>query len=876
MSLLSRIINVFRPERLTREIDEELASHLDEAAARGRNPQEARRSLGSPLRHREASHDVRVIPWLESLCADFVFGWRQLNKRRAASLAAILSLGLAMGASTAAFRIIDALFLRPLPIANAQRLYVVAFRGVDVYGKPRITDNCNYPLFRRLAAAAGDDGDPLAVSYTAPWSVAYGSEQDLERANGEYVSGRMFAVFGLRPALGRLLSEDDDAPGRPYAVLSYDYWTRRFGRAPQVIGRTFHYDRDLYTIVGVAPKGFTGAEPGAVNGIFVPLAMRHDLNNPNVQWFRAVVMVRPGISPERVREKMQPALREFWREQVKTVPDMPQAVLDRVLNQQAILEPAGSGVSGLQDNYRQPLMILSVLVALVLLIACANVANLMTAQAASRAREMALRVSIGAGRGRLIQLVLVESAIVAAFAAAAGSLFAIWSAPFVVARINPPDLPVRLILPADWRVLGFGFALTLIVMFLYGLAPALRAAQTDPAHALRGGAPRGRGSGLMNALIAAQVAFCLLVLFVAGLFVSTLNRLSRQPLGFSPDRLLALDLRAPDALPPAAWRDVLQTLQSAPGVEKAARAEFPLLSGNVWNNFIAASGQFSGHDVSDFLSVSPGWFETMKIPLLAGRDFRADEIFPGQTAVVNQVFADRFFQGEHVVGKSFETKVDGNVRAKFTIAGVVGAARYANLRETLPPVVYVPLRSIPSPGITVMVRTVSPDSIASAPALRQAIIRTAPGVRVSGVHTQQEFVDNQTLRERLLAMLASFFAAVALLLAAVGLYGVLDYSVFQRRREIGIRMAIGAQAADIVRRVTLGIFAWILAGSTAGLALGLASARYIESLLYQVKATDLSSLAIPSAALIAAAILAALPPVLRAVRIDPAQTLRTE
>jgi predicted permease len=484
MALLSRFLNVFRSDRVAAEIDEELHSHLEEAAARGRNPLESRQALGSPLRLREECRDARIVAWLDSLRADVAFAWRQLGKRKVTSLAAILSLGLAIGACLSAFRIIDALFLRPLPISHPERLYALMFRGVDVNGKIDISDSCNYPLFRQMTAAAGDEADPLAISYSSPWDVTYGSDQDMERVHGQFVSARMFALFGLRPAVGRLLTADDDAmPGRAYAVLSFDYWIRRFGRDPRVIGRTFRYGRNLYTIVGVAQKGFTGVEPGTLNDIFVPAMMNQFVNNPSVIWFRTLVVVEPGIAAEEVREKIQGAVRTFWQEQVKSVPDMPMEVISAVVNQKALFESARCGVSGMQRDYRQPLISLGILVALVLLIACANVANLMTAQAAARAREMALRVSIGAGPLRLAQLVLVETALLAIFAAAVGAAFAWWSAPFVVARINPPDRPARLVLPADWRVLGCAFVLSLIAMLLYGLAPALRASGVKPASA---------------------------------------------------------------------------------------------------------------------------------------------------------------------------------------------------------------------------------------------------------------------------------------------------------------------------------------------------------------------------------------------------------
>ncbi|HEY6394024.1 MAG TPA: FtsX-like permease family protein, partial [Candidatus Binataceae bacterium] len=551
-------------------------------------------------------------------------------------------------------------------------------------------------------------------------------------------------------------------------------------------------------------------------------------------------------------------------------------VLDDIVNQKAILEPAHSGVSWMQRNYSEALISLAILVALVLLIACANVANLMTAQAAARGREMALRVSIGAGPSRLAQLVLVETALLAICAAAVGAAFAWWSAPFVVARINRPDRPASLILPTDWRILAFAFTLTLVAMLLYGLAPALRACGVKPASTFKGGEdPRARRR-LMHTLIAAQTAFCFLVLFAAGLFVSTSNRLSNQPLGFSPDRLLALDFIAREAQSPFAWNRILESVQAAPGIEKAATADFALLAGASWNDFVALNGgRVKGRDVSNFLSVSPGWMDTMKIPLLAGRDFRTGEVYP-EVAIVNQAFAELFFKGDDVVGKSFETHQNANTLAKLTIVGLVANARYANMRDSMPPVAYVPFRSTPDQRVTIIVRTVSSNPLALVPTLRQAISSAAPGLRLSSVHTQQEFIDAQTIRERLLAMLALFFAIVALLLAGIGIFGVLDYSVFQRRREIGIRIAVGAQATHIIRGVTFEMLGWVLAGSVVGLAAGIASARYIESLLYGVKPTDVSALATPAGALLAAAFLASLAPVIRAVRIDPVYVLRSE
>jgi predicted permease len=531
----------------------------------------------------------------------------------------------------------------------------------------------------------------------------------------------------------------------------------------------------------------------------------------------------------------------------------------------------------MQKNYRVSLAALAVLVALVLLIACANVANLMTAQAAARAREMALRVSIGAGRWRLVQPVLVESAILAFLAAVLGGLFAWWSAPFVVSRINPPHNPARLSLPADWRVLGFGLVLTLGVMLLFGLAPALRASAVKPVSALKGGEDPHSRRRLMHALIAAQAAFCFLVLFVAGLFAATFERLSNRPTGFSAERLLTLDTVAQRAQPPVLWEQVAEHLRAVPGVEKVALAEWPLLGGGSGNSFVSINGAPPGPVLAYFLNISPGWIDAMKIPLIDGRDFRTSDTSL-EVALVNETFARQFFNGERAIGKSFERG-----RERFRIVGLVRDAPYHNMREPSLPVAYLPFHSIDAKGVpqpvrggTFIVRTYSSNPLALASILRQEVPLARPEFRVSNIRTQLEINQSHTVRERLLAMLALFFAVVALLLAGVGLYGVLDYSVLQRRREIGIRMAIGAPAASIARLVTVEVFTMVLVGALAGVTLGMASVRYIEALLYQVKPTGLAMLALPAFTILAAALLAALPTVFHALRIDPAAMLRAE
>jgi len=484
MSLWSRIVNTFRGDGLSREIDEELQSHIAEAIEQGRDPAEARRSFGGPLHTREECRDFRMFAWLDSLRADTVFAWRQFLKHKVTSSAAVLSLALAIGACTSAFRLIDAILWRPMPVAAPEQLYsVMRIVHSPVDDQTAIGEEWAYPAFQLMQAAAKGQAELLAVSFALPMDLTYKSDAEMEKAYVQYVSGSMFSSFGLRPAAGRLLTVDDDSKPRahPYAVLSYEYWSRRFGRDPQVVGRTFQMGDDFFQIVGVGPQTFTGTETGTVTDVFLPTMMHPAVVHDDWTWHRTLARVRPGVALEPLRAKLDATSRAFESERAKGFKGMSRETVAVYLNQKVILQPAAAGASALQQDYRMALAAMAVLVALVLLIACANVANLMTAQAAARAREMALRVSIGAGRGRLVQLVLVESAWLAALSSGLGACLAWWSAPFVVSRINPPDHPARLALTADWRVLAFSIALTLVVTLLFGLAPALRASNVNPA-----------------------------------------------------------------------------------------------------------------------------------------------------------------------------------------------------------------------------------------------------------------------------------------------------------------------------------------------------------------------------------------------------------
>jgi predicted permease len=892
MSLLSRIRNVFRKDKLQREIDEELADHLDSAIADGRKREEAELALGNRLRHRESSTDIKLAAWLDSLRADTVFGLRQLRRRPTVTAAAIISLALAIGAVTSAFRLIDATLLRPLPVADPHSLFVLGYSYVDDSGKSEDADSFSYPLFREFRDAVKDKADVMVVDYASRLDITYASDNEMEKAYRQSVSGNHFGVFGLQPALGRLLTAaDDQKPGaHPVAVLSYDYWTRRFGRDPKAVGRTFREGTHLYEIIGVVQEGYTGTETGTMTDFFIPAMQNTEaINEAGWQWMRIWVRPKPGVTLAQIQQPLQASMIAHRRERTKSWPaDTPKQRLEGFLNTTVMLNSAAAGVSGTQKNYRQPLLILGVVVLLVLLIACANVANLLTAQAAAREKEMALRVSIGAGRARLVQMMLVECLLLALAATAIGALFAWWSAPMVVGMINPRDNPLRLSLPADWRVLGFAAAVAFCVTILFGLAPALRASGIKPMSALKGGDDPHSRRRLMNALVAAQVAFCVIVHFVAGLFVATFERLSTQPTGFATERILLLQTNVRGEgnaarRPQNVWAEIADRIRNSPGVEAASFATWPLMGGSSWSSDVRFPNRQPDTVAPYFLGVSPGWLNAMGIQLLTGRDFRPGEL-PSRIderkkpiegpAIVNEAFAKKYFDGQNPVNGFFEKSGGDKLHVRNRIVGYVRDARYRNMREAIRPTVYVPFEERSSG--TFIVRTTAADPTSIARPLRQLVSDGRPEFLVSNVRTQSELVRNQTIRERLLATLSVFFAIVALVLAAVGLYGVLNYAVLQRRREIGIRMALGARTSHVARHISADVFLMLILGSGIGLAAGLASERFVASLLFEVKGTDVRLLATPLLTLFAAAFLAALPPIIAATRTDPSTALRSE
>jgi putative ABC transport system permease protein len=887
--VMLRLAGALRPGRQDRDLEEELRLHeelaVEDARRRGVDRRAAMIRTGTRSSAMDALRDQRGLPRLEALAADVVFGWRQLNKHRGVTAAAVLSLGLAIGATTAAFRLVDAVLLRPLPVRAPDQLFSVATTFVDSSNRPDTNEVFDYPTYQRYAKAVGHLADMMVIGTSVRMDVTVGSAEETERVYRQYLSGNVFPSLGLQPAAGRLFGPDDDRlPGaHQITVISHDYWTRRFARDPGVIGTTIRIGSRQFEVIGVAAKGFTGTEPGRLTDLFIPATINAQaLNDRGWVWFRMWVRPRAAAGVERIRHTLQAVFDDDKQAWLPKLPaDMPKAQIDAFLNERVLLLPAAAGTSAVQKTFRRPLFILAGLVALVLLIACANVANLLIGQGLVRVREMALRVSIGAGRGRLVQMLLVESVLVALLASAAGMLFAWWSAPFVVSMLATPQDPVRLVLDPDWRLLAFGAGLTLVVACLFGLVPALRASAVAPLRALKGSDDPQAHRRLTKSLIAAQMAFCVFVLFVAVLFVATFARLAKRPLGFSHERVLVMDVESRSGAGPGDWTDVVDRVGQAAGVESAAFCGWTMLSENRWYSSVRVPGQPFDPVAPYFVEVGPGFFGTLQIGVLHGRDFRAGDLPPALdraqrpragVGIVNEAFARQYFAAANPVGRTVSVRQTKEVEAPLEIVGQVRDTTYFSVRETMRPMVFVPVESR-SNG-TLVVRTAG-DPLTFAPALRREVDLARSGVRVR-IQPHSALVERQLIRERLLATLSLFFAGLGLVLSGIGLYGVLNHAVIRQRREIGVRMALGARAAHVVRRVTTNMLWMVAAGGLVGLAGGFAFSRVVESLLFGVSATDPGTVLTTILALTAASALAALPPAIRAARIDPAETLRTD
>jgi putative ABC transport system permease protein len=882
MSFLSRLINVFRSDCVDDDLQDELRFHLDSriddlvagGLSRTEAEREAARRFGHVLRVRESSRDVKLLPWLESLVQDARFGMRLLRRDGSVTAAAVLSLGLAIGACTAAFSLVDALILRHLPVPEPERL---------IYLASRTRESFTYPLYQRLRTAAADRADLFLMSAENRRPATFAGSSTREEVRVQFVSGNAFGSLGVQPAAGRLLSTQDDlTPGaHAVAVLSHAFWSRRFGLDPSVVGRNFALGDRSFQIVGVAESRFSGIEPGRVPDLWMP-AMMYDpkaFSAPYWHWFRILGRLKPGADPRPLEDVLQATLSAYQQEHVGRVmrPDSPKGQIDEFLKMPLDVRSAANGPSSLRTQFERPLWVLAAVVCLVLLIAASNVANVFLARAAAREREMSLRLSVGAARGRLIQQVLVESALLAMLACVVGLVFALVAGPAVVRLLAPVAEPIYLELRLDWRLIGFLALVGSTTAILFGLIPAVRASGVAPIGALNVNAPRQSSpAGLLRPLVAVQVAFSLVVLFAAGLLLLSFGRLTHETLGFQKNGIHLLALQQRELNDPNAQRlaglQVREQIRGLPGVDQASLASWPLFTGGGWTGSVRIPGRAPDSQESVILPVSAGFFDTLRIPLLDGRDFEARDTEPEQPlgVIVNEAFAHRYFGNARAVGQRFN-RVGQNRLLPQEVVGLVADAKYSDVRLPAPPTIYLPHRGLG----TLFVRS-DLDAPALATLIREAVPRAHPSLSVSTHTLQSTLVENTLLRERLLALLSGFFAVVGLLLSAIGLYGVLTHSVVRRTKELGIRVALGARPASLIRSIVHEAVLMTSIGIVAGLAGGLYVSRFLKSLLFEVEPWQAPSIFLPVGSLLLVAAVAAALPAWRAVRTDPLVALRQE
>jgi predicted permease len=823
------------------------------------------------------------MSWLDSIGRDVRLGLRMLRRNAVVTGAAVVSLSLALGACLAAFSLVDALILRPLPVSHPEQLAYLAFPTYTAE-RPE-ADTFNDPLFVRLRDVSRGYIDLFAMSTQVNRAAMFeGPASDQEKVRTQFVSGDAFEKLGVTAAAGRLITpQDDDRPGaHPVAIVSHAFWMRRFGGEPAILGRWFMLEDRQFQVVGVASSSFTGIEPGRPTDVWLPYAMYNPraFGNAEFNWFRTIGRVHEHVRFEQAQSVVQAAFTSFRRENLSRFGrnQSPDSV-KRFLETPIYLRSAANGPSPLRRQFERSLWILAATAALVLLIAGSNVANLLLARAAAREREMALRLAIGAGRGRLIQQVLVESALVAGAACMLGLLFASVAAPSVVTMLAAADDPVHLDLRLDWRLAAFAGALALLTTALFGMAPARRASGASPIVPLRTGGARSSGRlGAMRPFVVIQMAFGVVVLFVGGLLILSFARLSSVNPGFAASDVLLVSVETVQRVDQRQQRrallDVLDRLGSVPGVQAVSSAEYNVI-GRAWTHYVNVPG--TAHETIEvtMAPVTPGFFETMRIPLLAGRTFVRRDFDPESSGViiVNDAFAKRYFGRDPAVGRMFEARFsESDTLTQHEIIGVVADARY-DLREPAAPTLYILLRLRNSGTLHVRI---TGDPLALASRLREEVRAANPLFRVTSVTTQSAVVDQTLLRERLLARLSGFFAVVGLVLAALGLYGVLTYSVVERTRELGIRVALGARQLRLIGMVLTDAGRTAVLGVACGLAGGLFLSRFVEALLFEITPLDWWSLALPVGTLLLTALVAAGLPALRAARVDPAIALRYE
>jgi predicted permease len=835
----------------------------------------------------------------DEMFQDLRYGLRMLFKQPGFTLVAVLSLALGIGANTAIFSLLDVVLLKSLPVQAPEKL-VLFGKGEDSGLTNRFpngsTDLFSYPFYQEVRQR-DEAFSEVAALLSLVWGVhgtvnTSGSEaRQPERLEVQLVSGTYFSVLGVNAGLGRTFTEaDDQTPGgHPVAVISHAWWERRLGADPAAVGKTITIDQRAYTIVGVAPKEFFGTTVGQAPDLWVPLAMEPQMppahwngrNNKLDQSLYLIARLKNGVSAQQAGAAVNLLFKQSLQEQVGAQPSAER--LQDIQRASIELTPAGRGLSDLRRQFSLSLRILMAVVGVVLLIACANVANLLLARAAARQREFAVRLAIGAGRTRLLRQLLTESVLLASLGGVAGVLLAWWGSRLLLWLASGSAEPLPLDVTPNLRILGFTLLASLLSAVIFGAAPALRAARIEPNATLKGGkgaAQAASQSPLGKLLVVAQVALSLLLLVGAGLFVRTLINLQNVPTGFNQQNVMLFKVDPAttgykDAQLGPLLREVEEKVKTVPGVQ-AASFSFVIFNQGQWTSWASIREPVEGQNRRIRQNVvGLDYFATMGIPLIAGRGFGPQDTDKSQrVAVISETMAQRLFPSGSPLGQRFGTAGPESSEA-IEVIGVVKDARYGRLTEDLRPMAYYPHAQLPQPLGNFVVRFVgAPESVV--PQVRQAISQINRNLPVDEVVSLSEHIGRSLVQEKLVARLASFFGLLALLLACVGLYGVLSYAVARRTQEIGIRLALGAQGRDVLRLVLREALALVLVGVGIGLAVSLAATRTASTLLFGLEPNDPLTITLATLLLVTVAAVAGYLPARRASRVDPMTALRDE
>ena len=825
---------------------------------------------------------------------DVRYAVRNLRRTPVFTLVAIVSLALGIGANTAIFTLLDQVLLRTLPVKNPRELVTLHSAPGAFQGSSRCDGSClSYPAYRELR-----DRNQVFTGILARWPLAlsFTDGDRTERVRAELVSGNYFDVLGVSSAIGRTFTQDDDRQvnAHPLVILSYEFWERRFGGNPAVLNRSVHVNGQAMTVVGVAQRGFQGVEVGRAVDIMVPMMMKplmtptwNDLEERRSIWMTAIARLKPGISREQAEAAMQVVWRPILEADQVTNTNTSESFRKRYFAKKLMVEDISKGQSQLRRQFSTPLIVLMAMVGFVLLIACANVANLLLARAAARQKEIAVRLALGASRGRVIRQLLVESTVLAIAGGLAGLAVATWTGKALLQFL--PDTATNQVLATspDLRVLAFAFALSLATGILFGLAPAVQCTNTAVASTLKDQASNvsaATGSArLRGALVASQVALSLVLLVGAGLFARSLFNLQSVDPGFRTSNLASFSIDASlNGYTQPRMKELFDRLEDSlaqiPGITAVSSAEIPPLTGNDSSSTVKVEGYQSKpeENMNPYTNdIGPGYFSTMGIPLIAGREFtRRDASGAPKVAIINEKMAHYFFGNGSALGRHVGFGRDKSLNIE--IVGVVKDSKYDSLREDILRTMYIPWKQDDSiQQMTFYVRS-SRNASALGGSLRGAVGALDPNLPVYDVVTLDAVVANSIYIDRMVAALSSFFGALATLLAAIGLYGVMAYNVARRTREIGLRMALGAERGNVLWLVMKEVA--LLAG--IGIAVALPAAygmgRAVNSQLFGVPRGDFAVLAGGAALLAIVAALAGYLPALRATRVDPLVALRYE